>query len=142
MLDDIGQYVVPNTWTKLSGIRAKGGVPLPPPASLDNQHCWVLMKRTGRVVGQNSAEKNLLASILAAISTRPTLVCVSGCFLEFVQMLDKSPLFPLAVQSFKRFDQVSLPKLMHEKSYSVAGIKYTSFLYYCISWCHSGGNLD
>ena len=85
------------------------------------QLCRVLIRRTGRTVGQTSAELGLLSSLLAAISPRTSPVCCSGCTQSLVQLLHECPLFSLAVQSRKRFEEVSLEKVMHKKSYSVFG---------------------
>ena len=85
----------------------------------DNQLCRVGLKRTGRAGGQTQAERNLLASLLAAVSTRPSPIRVSECSLELVEMLNKSRLFIFGVQSYTRFDEVSPAKLMHKSSYSV-----------------------
>ena len=48
-------------------------------------------------------------------------VCCSGCTQSLVQLLDECPLFSLAVQSRKRFEEISLEKVMHKKNYSVFG---------------------
>ena len=106
----------------------------------DNQLRGVVLKRTGRTVGQFQAEKHLFSSLLGAISARPNPVCASGCSLEFVQEF-KGPLFTFGVQSFNRFDEVSLAKLMHKDSYSVFGrIDFFSVLKYLI--VSLGGSLD
>ena len=85
----------------------------------EKQLCRVPLKRTGRVEGRASAEVNLLTGFLAAISTRPSLVCCSGCSLELVQLLDKSTIFTQAIKSPKRFEELSLQRLIQKRSNSV-----------------------
>ena len=106
-----------------------------------DQLCRVLIKRTGRVVGQAAAQVNLLASLLAATSSRPDLLSSGGCSFELIQLPDNGYLFPLAVQCPTRFSDISLPKLMHKKSYCVFGrIYFFSVLKYII--VSLGGCLD
>ena len=141
MLDDLGQYIVAEgqfaVEFELRGLFLFMHLRF----WCDNQLCRVVLKRTGRTVGQTQAEKHLFPSLLGAISARPNPVCASGCSLEFVQELDESPLFTFGVQSFKRFDEVSLAKLMHKDSYSVFGrIDFFSVLKYLI--VSLGGSLD
>ena len=141
LLDDLGQYIVAEGQFaiefELKGLFLFMHVRF----WRDNQLCRVVLKRTGRTGGQTQAEKHLFSSLLGAISTRPSPVCASGCSLDFVQDLDESPLFTLGVQSFKRFDEVSLAKLMHKDNYSVFGrIDFFSTLKYLV--VSLGGSLD
>ena len=141
MLDDIGQHVVAegqySVEFELKGLFLFIHLRF----WRDNQLCRVVLKRTGRSVRQTQAEKSLLSSLLAAISTRPNPVCASGCSLELIEELDKNPLFTFGVQSFKRFDEVSSAKLMHKESYSVFGrIDFFSVLKYLV--VSLGGSLD
>ena len=95
------------------------------------QLCRVLLRRTGRVVGQTRAELSLLSSVLAAISTRPNLVCCNGGSFDLIQLIDNSVLLPKGVQSPMRFDDLCLAKLMHKQTYSVFGrIDFFSVLKY------------
>ena len=121
MLEDIGHHVVSNGYYAVE-FEVKGVfLSLNLRFWRDKQLCRVLLKRIGRVLGRGSAEVNLLSGLLAAISTSPTLVCCSGCSLELVQLLDKSPLFPRAIQSPQRFEELSLQKLMHKSNNCVFG---------------------
>ena len=107
----------------------------------DNQLCRVLVERTGRVVGQTQAEVNLLASLLSANSTRASLVCCNGCSFDLKQLLDNCPLFQEGVQSVKRFEDISLPKLKHKKSYCVFGcLEFFCVIRYILVGL--GGSLD
>ena len=104
------------------------------------QMCRVLIRRTGRTVGQTSAELCLLSYLLAAISPRASPVCCSGCTQSLVKLLDECPLFTPAVQSRKRFEEISLEKIMHKKNYSVFGrIDFYAVIKYIVCL---GGSLD
>ena len=95
--------------------------------------CRVFLKRTGRVLGQTSAELSLVSSVMAAFSTRPNLVCCSGSTLETIRQIDNSPYSKHGLQRPLRFDDFSIAKLMHKKSYSVFGrIDFHSVLQYLI----------
>ena len=141
MLDDLGHYIVAEGQFAVE-FELKGlFLFLHLRFWRDNQLCRVVLKRTGRTVGKFQAEKHLFFSLLGAISARPNPVCASGCSLEFVQELDEGPLFTFGVQSFKRFDEVSLAKMMHKDSYSVFGrIDFFSVLKYLV--VSLGGSLD
>ena len=103
--------------------------------------CRVLIRRTGRAVGQTSAELCLLPYLLAAISHRASPVCCSGCTQSQVQLLDECPLLTLTVQSRRHFEEISLEKIMYKKSYSVFGrIDFYSVIKYIV-FC-LGGSLD
>ena len=101
----------------------------------------VLIRRTGRTVGPTSAELCLLSYLLAAISPRANPVCCSGCTQSLVQLQDECPLFSLVVQSRKRFEEISLEKVMHKKSYSVFGrIDFYAVIKYIVICL--GGRVD
>ena len=107
----------------------------------EGQLCRVLIRRTGRTVGQTSAELCLLSYLLAAISPRASPVCCSGSTQSLVQLLDECPLFSLAVRSRKRFEEISLEKVKHKKSYSVFGrINFYAVIKYIVVCL--GGSLD
>ena len=107
----------------------------------EGQLCRVLIRRTGRTVGQTSAECCLLSYLLAAISPRASPVCFSGCTQSLVQLIYECPLFSMAVQSRKRFEEISLEKVMHKKSYSVFGrIDFYAVIKYIVICL--GGSLD
>ena len=107
----------------------------------DKQLCRVLLKRTGRVLGRTSAEVVLLSGLLAAISTRPSLVSCSGCSWELVQLVDNISLFPLAIQSPKRFEELSFQKLMNKRTHCFFGrIDFVSVLQYLVVFL--GGSLS
>ena len=107
----------------------------------EDQLCRVLIRRTKRTVGQTSAELCLLSYLLAAISPRASPVCCSVCTQSLVLLLDECPRFTLAVQSRKRFEEISLQKILHKKSYSVFGrtdfYAVIKFIVVCL-----GGSLD
>ena len=99
----------------------------------DNQLCRVLLKRTGRVVGQTQTKVSLLASLLSVISTQPSRVSCNGCLIDLIQLLDKNLFFRQGIQSVKRFEGTSLHKLMHKKLYSVFGrIDFFSVIEYIL----------
>ena len=103
--------------------------------------CGVFLKRTGRVLGQTSAELCLISSVMAAFSTRPNLVCCSGSTLEIIRLVDNSAYSKHGLQRPLRFDNFSIAKLMHEQSYIVFGrIDFHSVLQYLIILL--GGCLD
>ena len=101
----------------------------------------MFLKRTGRVLGQTSAELCLISSVMATFSTRPNLVCCSGSTLETIRRIDDSSYSKHGLQRPLRFDEFSVAKLMHKKSYSVFGrIDFHSVLQYLIIFL--GGYLD
>ena len=103
--------------------------------------CRILLKRTGRVLGQSSAELYLIADVMAALSTSPNHVSCSGCTLETIQLVDSSPYFEQGLQRPLRFEDFSIARLMHKESYSVFGrIDFHSVLKYLIVFL--GGCLD
>ena len=141
MRDDIGQYVVADSQYAIEFELRGIFLFLHIRYWRDYQLCRVLVKRTVRVVGQTAAELGLLSSLFAAMSTRANLLCSSRCSPVFVQLLDNCDLFPLALQIFKRFEDISLPKLMHKGSYNVLGqIDFFSVFKYLIVYL--GGSLD
>ena len=103
--------------------------------------CRVFLKRTGRVLGQSSAELCLIADVMAALSTSPNIVSCSGCSLETIQLVDNSPYFEYGLQRPLRFEDFSIARLMHKESYSVFGrIDFHSVLKYLVVFL--GGCLD
>ena len=100
--------------------------------------CRIYLLRTGRAHGQTSAEVQLLATLLAAISSEADLVCCSGATYGLVQLLDTSPLSRHGVHRATLFDEIAIKKLMHKDSYSVFGrIDFFSVLQYLVI-CLSG----
>ena len=103
--------------------------------------CRVLLKRTGRVLGQSAAELHLISDLMAVFSTSPNIVSCSGSTLETVQTVDNSPFNKHGLQRPLRFADFSIAKLMHKESYSVFGrIDFHSVLKYLIVFL--GGCLD
>ena len=98
----------------------------------------VYVLRTGRLHGQTSAELQLVATLLAAISTEADLVCCSGATHNLVQLLDRAPFSQHGVQRPTLFNEITIKKLMQKDSYSVFGqIDFFSVLQYVVS-CLSG----
>ena len=98
-----------------------------------NRLCRVYISRTGRINGQTPAELQLVASLLAAISTEADLVCSSGASYNLVQMLDLAAFSRHGVQRPTLFDDIAIKKLMHKDSYSVFGrIDFFSVLQYLV----------
>ena len=103
--------------------------------------CRVFLKRTGRVLGQSSAELSLISDLMAVFSTTPNIVSCSGGTLETIQILDNSPFSKHGLQRPLQFAEFSLARLMHKESYSVFGrIDFHSVLKYLIVFL--GGCLD
>ena len=103
--------------------------------------CRVFLKRTGRVLGQSSAELSLISDIMAVFSTTPNIVSCSGSTLETTQILDTSPFIEHGLQRPLQFVDFSIARLMHKESYSVFGrIDFHSVLKYLIVFL--GGCLD
>ena len=101
----------------------------------------VLLKRTGRVLGQSAAELHLISDVMAVFSTSPNIVSCSGSTLETIQSIDDSPINEHGLQRPLRFADFSIAKLMHKESYSVFGrIDFHSVLQYLIVFL--GGCLD
>ena len=93
----------------------------------------VFLKRTGRLQGQTDAEICLISYIMGAISTSPKLISCTGCSMRTIQLLDLSPYSSFSVQSPPRFEELSLPQLMHRKSQSVFGrLDFFSTLRYLV----------
>ena len=93
--------------------------------------CRVLLKRTGRVVGQSTAELHLISDVMAVFSTSLNIVSCSGSTLETIQTVDDSPINEHGLQRPLRFADFSIAKLMHKESYSVFGrIDFHSVLQY------------
>ena len=143
MLDDIGHHVVSSGFYAVEFEVRGVFLFIHLRFWKDKQLCRVLLKRTGRVLGRTTAEVVLLSGLLAAISTRPSLVSCSGCSLELVQLVDNSFLFPLAIQSPQRFEEFPLQKLMNKRTNCVFGrIDFVSVLQYLIVFLGGSLNLD
>ena len=103
--------------------------------------CRILLKRTGRVLGQSAAELPLISDIMGVFSTSPNIVSCSGSTLESIQTVDDSPINEHGLQRPLRFADFSIAKLMHKESYSFFGrIDFHSVLQYLIVFL--GGCLD
>ena len=103
-----------------------------------NRLCRVYVRRTERIHGQTSAELQLVATLLAAISTEADLVCCFGATHNLVQLLDRAPFSRHGVQRPTLFNEITIKKLMHKDSYSVFGrIDFFSVLQYLVI-CLSG----
>ena len=83
--------------------------------------CKVTLTRFGRTVPVPQGHLGSLSKVLSAISTKPGLVCCSGCPVAVFQSLDESPTFPRGIQYPFRLDEFKLSKLMHRESFSVFG---------------------
>ena len=143
MLDDIGHHVVSSSFYAVEFEVRGAFLFIHRRFWKDKQLCRVLLKRTGRVLGRTTSLVVLLSGPLAAISTRPSLVSCSGCSLELVQLVDNSPLFPLAIQSPQRFEEFPLQKLMNKRTNCVFGrIDFVSVLQYLIVFLGGSLNLD
>ena len=77
--------------------------------------CRVFLKRTGRVLGQSSAELCLVNFVMDAFSTRPNIVSCSGTTLETIQLIDNSPYCKQGLQRPLRFDDFSIARSMHKQ---------------------------
>ena len=66
-----------------------------------------------------AGEMGALSRLLSSVSTKPQLVAVSGCPVDFIQVVDESNIFAHTLQSPFRFDSVDLQAIMHRDSYSV-----------------------
>ena len=82
--------------------------------------CRVLICRSSLPATGVTGELGSLARFLSAVSTQPDVVACSGCHVDLVKTIDQSDYFP-QVQSCFRFEQLSLPTLMHKSKYSVFG---------------------
>ena len=106
-----------------------------------NELCREFIKRTGRVLGQSTAELSLISLIMSVFSTEPNIVSCSGSTLETIQLVDGSPYSKHGLLRPLRFDDFSIARLMHKESYSVFGrIDFHSVLQYLIIFL--GGCLD
>ena len=100
----------------------------------ENELCRVFLKRTGRLQGLTEAEICLISYIMGAISTSPRLISCTGCSMRTIQLLDLNPYSTFSVQSPPRFEELSLPQLMHRKSQSVFGrVDFFSTLRYLVT---------
>ena len=83
--------------------------------------CRVFICRSSFPATDITGELGSLARFLSAVSTQPDVVACSGCHVDFAKTIDQSDYFPQGVQSCFRFEQLSLPTLMHKSKYSVFG---------------------
>ena len=86
-----------------------------------DQLARVYLKRAGRTKGQRHAELVLLSNLIAAISTKPGIVCCRGSTSQLVQLLEDCSPFQHGVQSPYRIDILSVQSLKHKRSYSLFG---------------------
>ena len=86
-----------------------------------NDLCKVEVGRIGRVASSPSAEMSLISQLLGAMSSRPGLVCCSGCPAKVVSIRDQCRFSGKGVQYPFRFDEYSFGAMLHKKSYSVFG---------------------
>ena len=86
-----------------------------------NELCRVLICRSSLPATDVTGELGSLARFLSAVSTQPDVVACSGCHVDLVKTIDQSDYFPQGVQSCFRFEQLSLPTLIHKSKYSVFG---------------------
>ena len=83
--------------------------------------CKVIVCRSGLPTTNLTGELDSLARLLSSISTKADIVACSGCPSELIRTIDEVPTSVRAVESFFRFSQLNLSKLMHKSSYSVFG---------------------
>ena len=96
--------------------------------------CRVFLKRTGRLQAPTEADICLISYIMGAFSTSPRLISCTGCSMRTIELLDVSPYSTFSVQSPPRFEELSLPQLMHRKSQSVFGrVDFFSTLRYLVT---------
>ena len=83
--------------------------------------CKVTLIRFGRTVPFPTGYFATVSRVVSSISSRPNLVCCSGCPADIFQTLDLGRLFDRGVQQPFRLDDVDLPKLMHKQQQSIFG---------------------
>ena len=83
--------------------------------------CRVLICRTSLPASDVTGELGSLARFLSTVSIQPDVVACSGCHVDLLKTIDQSEYFPQGVQSCFRFEQLSLPTLMHKSKNSVFG---------------------
>ena len=95
--------------------------------------CKVQLARCGRVSPSPASEISLISQIVGAISPTPDIVCVSGCQLELLMILDDCPFTGKGLHSPFRFENLSFTKLMHKRTASVFGrIDFCSILQFLL----------
>ena len=91
--------------------------------------CRVLICRSSLPASDVTGELGCLARFPSAVATQPDVVACSGCHVDLAKTIDQSDYFPQGIQSCFRFEQLSLPTLMHKPKYSVFGqIDFFSWL--------------
>ena len=85
------------------------------------EFCRVLVCRNGLPSSELTRELGSLSRSLSVVSTRTDIVACSGCPGDLLRTVDQHPFFTSGVQSWFRFEQVDLPRLMHKLNYSVFG---------------------
>ena len=83
--------------------------------------CRVFICRSSLPATDVTGELGSLARFLSAVSTQPDVVACSRCHVDFAKTKDQSDYFSQGVQCCFRFEQLSLPTLMHKSKYSVFG---------------------
>ena len=87
----------------------------------ENSLCKVQLARCGRVSPSPMSEITLISQVVAALSLTPDIVCVSGCSLEILMMLDDCSFTAKGLHRPFRFESLSFVKLMHKRTASVFG---------------------
>ena len=87
----------------------------------DSELCRVFNCRSFLPATDATGELGSVALLLTAVSTKPDGVAISRCNVDLAKTIDQSEYFTRRVQSCFRFEQLSLPTLMHKFSYSVFG---------------------
>ena len=85
----------------------------------ENNLCKVQLARCGRVYSSPVSEITLISQVVAAISLTPDIVCVSGCPLEVLMILDDCTFTGKGLHYPFRFENLSFTKLMHKRTASV-----------------------
>ena len=99
----------------------------------ENNLCKVQLARCGRVSPSPVSEITLISQVVAAISLTPDIVCVSGCPLEVLMLLDECFFTGKGLHYPFRFENFSFTKLMHTRTASVFGrIDFCSVLQFLL----------
>ena len=99
----------------------------------ENSLCKVQLARCGRVYSSPASEISLISQVVAAISLTPDIVCVSGCPLEVLMILDDCTFTGKGLHYPFRFENLSFTKLMHKRTASVFGrIDFCSVLQFLL----------
>jgi len=95
--------------------------------------CKVQLARCGRVSPSPASEISLISQVVAALSPTPDIVCVSGCQLEVLMILDDCSFTGKGLHCPFRFENLSFTKLMHKRTASVFGrIDFCSVLQFLL----------